>query len=81
MADGGPHYFAVHLHPFAESLELRDWTSGETGGGTGTVAINDVSPLLGLYDVKMTLGNSTNVSNYISISIYIYIRIISAICV
>ncbi len=24
------HYIAVHLHPFAESLELRDLTSGET---------------------------------------------------
>lgn len=24
------HYIAVHLHPFAESLELRDWTTGET---------------------------------------------------
>ena len=24
------HFIAVHLHPFAESLELRDWTTGET---------------------------------------------------
>jgi hypothetical protein len=24
------HFIAVHLHPFAESLELRDWTAGET---------------------------------------------------
>jgi hypothetical protein len=24
------HYIAVHVHPFAESLELRDLTSGET---------------------------------------------------
>jgi len=24
------HYIAVHLHPFAESLELRDLTTGET---------------------------------------------------
>jgi len=24
------HAIAVHLHPFAESLELRDWTTGET---------------------------------------------------
>jgi hypothetical protein len=24
------HYIAVHLHPFAESLELRDQTTGET---------------------------------------------------
>jgi hypothetical protein len=24
------HYAAVHLHPFAESLELRDLTSGES---------------------------------------------------
>lgn len=24
------HYIAVHLHPFAESVELRDLTSGET---------------------------------------------------
>jgi hypothetical protein len=24
------HYIAVHLHPFAESLELRDLTAGET---------------------------------------------------
>ena len=24
------HYIAVHLHPFAESLELRDVTTGET---------------------------------------------------
>jgi hypothetical protein len=23
------HYIAVHLHPFAESLALRDWTTGE----------------------------------------------------
>ena len=24
------HYIAVHLHPFAESLELRDLTTGDT---------------------------------------------------
>ena len=24
------HYIAVHMHPFAESLELRDLTTGET---------------------------------------------------
>ena len=24
------HYVAVHLHPFAESLELRDVTTGKT---------------------------------------------------
>lgn len=24
------HYIAVHLHPFAESLELRDLTTGES---------------------------------------------------
>ena len=24
------HYIAVHLHPFAESLELRDITTGKT---------------------------------------------------
>jgi hypothetical protein len=24
------HFIAVHLHPFAESLVLRDWTTGET---------------------------------------------------
>ncbi len=24
------HFIAVHLHPFAESLELRDWTTDET---------------------------------------------------
>lgn len=24
------HFIAVHLHPFAESLELRDWTTGES---------------------------------------------------
>lgn len=28
--DTTAHYIAVHLHPFAESLELRDLTSGET---------------------------------------------------
>lgn len=27
--DTKAHYFLVHLHPFAESLELRDMTSGE----------------------------------------------------
>ena len=24
------HYIAIHLHPFAESVELRDLTTGET---------------------------------------------------
>jgi len=28
--DATIHYIAVHLHPFAESLELRDVTTGET---------------------------------------------------
>lgn len=28
--DTTAHYIAVHLHPFAESLELRDRTTGET---------------------------------------------------
>jgi hypothetical protein len=28
--DTTAHYVAVHLHPFAESLELRDLTTGET---------------------------------------------------
>ena len=28
--DTTAHYIAVHLHPFAESLELRDLTTGET---------------------------------------------------
>jgi len=28
--DTNAHYIAVHLHPFAESLELRDVTTGET---------------------------------------------------
>jgi hypothetical protein len=29
-ADTAIHYIAVHVHPFAESLELRDLTSGES---------------------------------------------------
>lgn len=29
-SDTTVHFIAVHLHPFAESLELRDWTTGET---------------------------------------------------
>ena len=29
-ADTTIHYIAVHMHPFAESLELRDLTTGET---------------------------------------------------
>ncbi len=29
-ADTTIHYIAVHMHPFAESLELRDMTTGET---------------------------------------------------
>ena len=28
--DTSVHYIATHLHPFAESLELRDQTTGET---------------------------------------------------
>lgn len=28
--DTNIHYIAIHLHPFAESLELRDLTTGET---------------------------------------------------
>jgi hypothetical protein len=30
------HYIAVHLHPFAESLELRDLTTGQTVFKSGT---------------------------------------------
>ena len=42
------HYIAVHLHPFAESMELRDLTTGETvfksnvKGAQGKVGIDSV---------------------------------------
>ena len=39
--DTTAHYIAVHLHPFAERVELRDLTSGET------IFSSDVVPLEG----------------------------------
>lgn len=42
------HYIAVHLHPFAESMELRDLTTGETvfksnvKGAEGKIGIDSV---------------------------------------
>ena len=35
------HYIAVHLHPFAESLELRDLTAGEIVFKSGTRPFED----------------------------------------
>lgn len=40
------HYVAVHLHPFAESLELRDLTAGET------VFLSRVTPAAGKIGIE-----------------------------
>jgi hypothetical protein len=49
--DTTAHYIAVHLHPFAESLELIDRTTGETvfrakvDGADGRIGIDRVDYL------------------------------------
>jgi hypothetical protein len=35
------HYIAIHVHPFAESLELRDLTTGETVYKASVVNFDD----------------------------------------
>lgn len=70
------HYIAVHLHPFAESLELRDLTAGKTvykahtkqlEGGVGLDHVDHFSSKEGIalfkdheYEIISVYNNTTN---------------------
>jgi hypothetical protein len=70
------HYAAVHLHPFAQSLEMRDMTTGKTvflakaqnpASGTGLTHVDEFSSADGVllqrahqYSLISTYDNPTN---------------------
>jgi len=74
--DTTAHFIAIHLHPFAESLELRDLTTGETvfkssaiqaGEGIGLSHVETHSSELGIplfadhgYELVATYNNTSD---------------------
>ena len=84
------HYIAVHLHPFAESLELRDLTAGETvfksrarnhEDRIGLASVDAFSSPEGLpiyadhdYEIVSTYHNTTDVEQDSMAVMYIYLR-------
>jgi hypothetical protein len=84
------HYVAVHLHPFAESLELRDLTTGETvfksrarnfEQGIGLRHVDYLSSAEGLpvyrdheYELVSVYDNTTGEEQDSMAVMYIYLR-------
>lgn len=84
------HYIAVHLHPFAESLELRDLTSGETlfksnarnfGDKIGLAAVDAFSSAEGIavfrdheYELVSVYQNSTSEDQDSMAVMYLYLE-------
>jgi hypothetical protein len=82
------HYIAVHLHPFAESLELRDLTAGESiftsrvtpsEGKIGIDRIEHYADSFGLplfmdheYELVSTYNNSSSVDQDSMAVMYMY---------
>ncbi len=84
------HYIAVHLHPFAESLELRDLTTGESlfkseaenfEDHIGLSHVDDYSSVEGLpvfadheYEMVSVYNNTTNEDQDSMAVMYMYLR-------
>lgn len=84
------HYIAVHLHPFAESLELRDLTTGETlfhsrarnfADRIGLVEVDSYSSPEGLpvfadheYELISTYNNTTQEKQDSMAVMYLYLH-------
>lgn len=84
------HYIAVHLHPYAESLELRDLTSGETifhsrargfEDRIGLSAVESFSSIEGVpvyedheYELVSVYNNTTDEEQDSMAVMYIYLK-------
>ncbi len=84
------HYIAVHLHPFAESLELRDLTTGESlfkseaenfEGIIGLARVDDYSSVEGIpvfadhqYEMVSIYNNTTAEDQDSMAVMYMYLR-------
>ncbi len=84
------HYIAVHLHPFAESLALRDLTLGETifesqaenfDGKIGLTRVDFFSSAEGIkiypdheYEIVSTYNNTTDKPQDSMAVMYLYLR-------
>ena len=88
-ADTTIHYIAVHMHPFAESLELRDMTTDETlfksmvrnyEGQIGLAHVDSLSSEEGItvyadheYEVVSTYNNTSGVDQDSMAVMYVYL--------
>lgn len=84
------HYIAVHLHPFAESLELRDLTAGKTlfksrargyRNRIGLSYVDHYSSHLGIpvfkdheYEIVSVYNNTTNADQDAMAVMYLYLQ-------
>ena len=84
------HYVAVHVHPFCESLELRDLTSGETlfksritnpPSGIGVEAVEVFSSVQGVpirkgheYELVSVYVNPTDVEQDAMATFFLYVE-------
>jgi hypothetical protein len=84
------HYIAVHLHPFAESLELRDLTTGESvftshargpDVGVGLTDVEYFSSVEGVpvyadhdYEMISTYNNTSGVDQDAMATFFLYLR-------
>ena len=84
------HYIAVHLHPFAESIELRDLTTGESvyksyaknfKGKIGLDTVDHLSSETGIpvyksheYEVVSVYNNTTSVDQDSMAVLFLYYR-------
>lgn len=83
------HHIVLHLHPFAESLELKDITTGETlfksyakapKKGIGLAKVNEFSSVEGIkvykdheYDLVSHYNNTTSVDQDAMATMFIYL--------
>jgi hypothetical protein len=84
------HYANVHLHPFAEFIELRDITAGETilrsevkapEGRIGITRVDDLSSVEGLplykdheYEIVSRYNNTSGVKQDAMATVFLYLR-------
>src|SRR5205823_6397523 len=84
------HFVSVHLHPFAESVELRDLTTGETvlasradnhKGRVGLERVQQISSPAGIplrkghdYDLVSTYDNTSGADRTAMAVMYLYLE-------
>jgi hypothetical protein len=92
--DSTIHYIAVHLHPFAESLELRDLTTGETlfrseargpASGVGLAEVDHFSSAEGIpirrdheYEMVSVYDNTSGEDQDAMASFFLYLHDVEA---